>query len=259
VRTSIAIGLVLFPTAAFPASLPSFDIKAACAIFHRDEESETSDLYRDCLENEATARDQLSQTISSLSDEKMKACADSISKEGSPSYLALLGCIGASKKPAIAADGEPSAIAPQASESSPPSSGPGPGKVGGVGPPAPGMAKPAPSMVAAPKETPSHSLTGPAFQFTHDLGIGVVDPDVKELQRFLNAHDAQVAPDGPGSPGKEAEVFGPSTQAALIRFQDAHASEVLTPAGITKATGFFGATTRNYVNKLGAPTNAKSP
>jgi peptidoglycan hydrolase-like protein with peptidoglycan-binding domain len=95
--------------------------------------------------------------------------------------------------------------------------------------------------------------TGGGYQFPHDLGIGAVDPDVKELQIFLNAHGAQIAPEGPGSPGKEVDVFGPSTQAALTKFQEAHKAEVLTPAGITKATGFFGSTTRNYVNKSMRP------
>jgi hypothetical protein len=230
-RIPIAIFVAHLSTAALSASLPSFDIKAACSILSRDQESESSSLYRDCLENEVTAREHLSQSMPNLSDEKVKSCADSIVKEGSASYLALLGCV------------ETPAPQPDASVTD---TGASSGKDTGLKPPS----KSAPIPSAADKPLSAQPDTNQGYQFTRDLGVGAVDPDVKELQAFLNSHGAQIASDGPGSPGKEVDVFGPSTQAALIKFQETHKAEVLTPAGITKATGFFGSTTRNYVNKL---------
>jgi Putative peptidoglycan binding domain len=249
VRTSIVIGLAWFSTAAFPAALPSFDVKAACAIFNHDDGSEISSLYRDCLENELAARNHLSETIVGTSDSSVKSCTDAISKDGPPSYLALLGCVGqTSKQPPIVAKGEPSAVAPNASS---PSDAAGPGKDGVAAQSAP---------ISDPTiNSPMQSVVSGGFQFTHDLSIGAVGPDVKELQLFLNAHGAQVASDGPGSPGKEANIFGPSTKAALIKFQEAHASELLPSSGASRATGFFGATTRSYVNKLAAPSKLETP
>jgi hypothetical protein len=243
-RISIAICVAHLSTAALSASLPSFDIKAACSIFSRDGEPQTSNLYQDCIENEAIARDHLSQTISGLPAEKMKICADSISKEGSPSYLALLGCVEQSPQP-NASVGD---AGPKAAQSSPPSSMAAPGKDARATS-ATESVKSVPG-VTTPDKASAKLATGQAFQFTHDLGIGTVDPDVKALQAFLNSHDALVASAGPGAPGQEVDVFGLGTQAALIKFQEAHKAEVLTAAGITKATGFFGSTTRNYVNKL---------
>jgi hypothetical protein len=259
VRTSIVIVSALFPIAACPASLPSFDAKLACAIFHRDEDSEARGLYRDCLDSEQTAREKLAQTLSSLTEESVRSCTELVSKDGPPSYLALLGCIGqASKQPSTAKDEHASATLKRDPQPSPTPVDTGRRSDDGGGL-APGGVKPAPSAAIALKETPSQSRTAAGFQFTHDLGIGVIDPDVKELQVFLNAHGAQIAPEGSGSPGKEAEVFGPSTLAALIKFQEAHANDVLKPAGITKATGFFGATTRKYINELVGSTKVKSP
>jgi hypothetical protein len=255
VRIAVALSLIFFSGSVFSASLPSFDIKAACSIFNRDEESEISSLYQDCLDNEGAARDHLLQTVSGLSDEKVKSCTDLVSKEAAPSYLALLGCIGqASGEPLTSS--EPSIPVPKAPQSSSPSSEAGPGKNSAAAPALAESAKPGAAAVAAKEALP---VNGQGFQFTHDLGIGAVDPEVKELQIFLNTHDAQVAADGPGAPGKEVGVFGPSTEAALIKFQESHKSEILAPAGISKATGFFGATTRRFVNGFGTPPKARAP
>ncbi len=77
--------------------------------------------------------------------------------------------------------------------------------------------------------------------FTHDLGFGMTDPDVKRLQEYLNSHNAQIAKSGPGSPGKETTRFGSLTRSALKKFQKAH--------GITPTTGYFGPKTRKWVNE----------
>lgn len=78
------------------------------------------------------------------------------------------------------------------------------------------------------------------YAFTRNLSIGSVGEDVLELQKYLNAHGFPVASSGPGSPGNETLRFGGATRAALIRFQ--------TADGIRPASGFFGPTTRAYVN-----------
>ena len=54
------------------------------------------------------------------------------------------------------------------------------------------------------------------------------------------AHGFTIATSGSGSPGNETTYFGPSTQAALIKYQIAH--------GITPANGYFGTKTRAAVN-----------
>jgi peptidoglycan hydrolase-like protein with peptidoglycan-binding domain len=68
--------------------------------------------------------------------------------------------------------------------------------------------------------------------------MGNINPKVKDLQVYLNAHGYTLASTGPGSPGNETDKFGLLTKTALVRFQKAH--------GIP-ATGFFGLITRGYI------------
>ena len=76
--------------------------------------------------------------------------------------------------------------------------------------------------------------------FTRDLKLGMEGSDVKLLQEYLNSHGFIIAKSGAGSKGKEVDKFGPSTKAALIRFQKSK--------GITPANGYFGPKTREFVN-----------
>jgi hypothetical protein len=80
------------------------------------------------------------------------------------------------------------------------------------------------------------------YQFNNSLRFGMVSPDVKKLQQFLNTHGFLIALTGPGSVGKETTRFGPATKAALIRFQLVNK--------ITPASGFFGPLTREVVNAM---------
>jgi|GEM_PF-1914273 peptidoglycan hydrolase-like protein with peptidoglycan-binding domain len=85
--------------------------------------------------------------------------------------------------------------------------------------------------------------------FTANLFPGVSSPQVVALQKILNeSPDTRIASAGPGSPGNETPYFGTLTKAAVIRFQQKYASQVLTPAGLTQATGFVGAYTRSLLN-----------
>jgi hypothetical protein len=89
------------------------------------------------------------------------------------------------------------------------------------------------------------------FQFNKNLKVGDKGGDVKNLQKILNTHFITlVAPDGPGSPGYETDYFGLKTKDAVIRFQDAYASEVLIPSGLYGGTGFVGFYTRKKLNEL---------
>ncbi len=75
--------------------------------------------------------------------------------------------------------------------------------------------------------------------FTHSLTYRDIDPEVKDLQRYLNSHGFQIAPSGPGSKGFETEKFGIGTYNALIKFQRS-----VNLSG----SGYFGPKTIEYVN-----------
>jgi peptidoglycan hydrolase-like protein with peptidoglycan-binding domain len=89
---------------------------------------------------------------------------------------------------------------------------------------------------------------------TKNLMLGMTDPEVSILQQGL-AKDAAVY-----AAGKVTGYFGPLTKAAVIAFQQKYASEVLTPVGLTKGTGYVGAMTRAKFNALyAAPVATPTP
>jgi peptidoglycan hydrolase-like protein with peptidoglycan-binding domain len=72
------------------------------------------------------------------------------------------------------------------------------------------------------------------YRFTKELGQGVSDPAVRELQKLLNEDpETAVALEGAGSAGQETTFFGPATRAALARWQGKH-------LGAELRTGYFG-------------------
>lgn len=94
------------------------------------------------------------------------------------------------------------------------------------------------------------STSGACFTFTQNLKLGSTGGQVMWVQEFLNSHGFQVAATGAGSPGNETSHFGPATKAAVIKFQNANASTVLTPNGLTTGNGNWYASTRAAANAM---------
>lgn len=94
------------------------------------------------------------------------------------------------------------------------------------------------------------TTTAQSYRFTRSLTLGSTGSDVKALQVFLNAHGFTINSSGVGSSGNETTYFGSATRAALMKFQEYYAKDVLTPNGLTKGTGFFGASTMKKVNAM---------
>lgn len=90
----------------------------------------------------------------------------------------------------------------------------------------------------------------PTILINKQLDFGATDPQVKALQQFLNKQGFKVAESGqPGSAGYETEYFGPSTQAALQKFQ---ASQGIVSTGTATTTGYgrLGPQTLSAIQKL---------
>ncbi len=84
------------------------------------------------------------------------------------------------------------------------------------------------------------------FRFARTLTLGSHGTDVRYLQTLLNRDAATRVT----TPGLETDRFGALTKAAVIRFQNKYAAEVLRPAGLSRGTGTVGALTRNKLNAL---------
>lgn len=97
--------------------------------------------------------------------------------------------------------------------------------------------------------TPASTVPAAATLFTKQLDFGATDPQVKELQKFLNVQGFKVAESGAGAPGFETEYFGPLTQKALQKFQAAQGI-VSTGDPLTTGYGRLGPQTLTAINKL---------
>ncbi len=101
--------------------------------------------------------------------------------------------------------------------------------------------------------TTGGSCTSTTFTLSHTMGDQ--GGEVMAIQKFLNQDPAtQVAATGAGSPGNESSYFGSLTKAAVVKFQNKYASEVLAPVGLTAGTGYWGASSRAKANSMGCTT-----
>ena len=83
-------------------------------------------------------------------------------------------------------------------------------------------------------------------EISQNLYFGMKDnAQVKCLQEFLKSHGSSIYPEGIINGN-----FYTLTQKAVVRFQEKYASEILTPTGETKGTGYVGSLTRAKVNEL---------
>jgi len=69
--------------------------------------------------------------------------------------------------------------------------------------------------------------------------------EVRCLQEFLKSQGAEIYPEG-----LVTGNFLSLTQAAVIRFQEKYKTEILTPLGLEKGTGFVGSLTCAKINEL---------
>lgn len=84
-----------------------------------------------------------------------------------------------------------------------------------------------------------------------NLSLGSRNAQVTLLQQILNRDpDTRITGTGPGSLGNETNYFGSLTKAAVVRFQEKYAGDVLSPAGLSQSNGFVGTYTRSKLNSL---------
>ncbi len=82
--------------------------------------------------------------------------------------------------------------------------------------------------------------------FENNLYYGMVqNSEVSCLQEFLKSQGSEIYPEG-----LVTGNFLSKTLAAVIRFQEKYASEILTPLGLEKGTGYFGNLSRQKANAL---------
>jgi hypothetical protein len=235
-RQSLCILFSITSSMVSAARLPELDARSSCVGLTETEGGASPLTMAECVENEQLARKVLEEMANSAADELVKQCVKSALETPPGSYLVILGCVklAMSVGDQTTANKPPQALPEVKSDehSSPPS-----------GPALLGANLPEPSQATTAQ--PLKATTAPTvFRFEHDLDRGSVDSDVKQLQTFLNAHGFPVAASGDGSSGHEVETFGPSTAAALKKFQKAHAKELR----ITEPSGRFGPSTRKYIN-----------
>lgn len=97
------------------------------------------------------------------------------------------------------------------------------------------------------------------FLFNKNLKMGDIDEDARVLQKVLNSKpETEVSSYGAGSRGNETSFFGALTKTAVVKFQEFYASDILSPLGLSKGTGFVGITTRLKLNSLIEAGNLES-
>jgi peptidoglycan hydrolase-like protein with peptidoglycan-binding domain len=86
--------------------------------------------------------------------------------------------------------------------------------------------------------------------FSRSLKRGLRGFDVLQLQRALNSLGFTISKAGPGSIGKETDLFGIATEVAVKRFQEKYKKELLIPLGLKRATGIVALRTQKLLLQL---------
>ena len=83
-------------------------------------------------------------------------------------------------------------------------------------------------------------------EIKNNLYFGLRDnSEVRSLQEFLKSQGSEIYPEG-----LVTGNFLFLTKAAVIRFQEKYASNILIPLGLIKGTGFVGSATRDKINEI---------
>lgn len=100
------------------------------------------------------------------------------------------------------------------------------------------------AQIEAAEEIESVSISCQKFEKNLFYGLRN-DTRVRCLQEFLKAQGSEIYPEG-----LVTGNFLSLTKAAVIRFQEKYASDILAPWGLTAGTGLVGSTTRDKLNEL---------
>lgn len=81
-------------------------------------------------------------------------------------------------------------------------------------------------------------------RINNGLSLGMKGEQVSCLQQFLKNQGSDIYPEG-----LVTGNFGNLTKAAVIKFQEKYAGDILTPLGLLKGTGYVGSQTRIKINQ----------
>jgi len=248
-RAPLIITLICFAAPlASAANVPDFDTKGYCKKTNDIVDTQSDNNYDYCIHSERKAQELLTKLIDAISVEEVNNCINKASKNNLGSYVELAVCI--ELHPSFASSKNTSPTSADLSAHT-------------------RAAEPVSQTVVPSVNSTTLSEAGSQIEadsqiqaskvrFDHNIDFGAVDPDVRDLQIYLNTNGFRVADNGPGSPGHEVDVFDVATRVALSKFQTAHAAQILVPFGITKGTGRFGNATRKYINEMQS-TQAHNP
>ena len=94
-------------------------------------------------------------------------------------------------------------------------------------------------------------ITLPKYQFNNDLSFGSTGEDVLMLQTCLQSLGFFPTLVN-GILFQPTQTFGAMTKNAVLAFQQAYFDKVLAPLGLQAPTGYFGASSRTFINTLTA-------